>query len=63
VVVFTNDILIYLKSQEEHEEHLQIVLSILRKQQLYAKFKKCEFRLDNMAFLGHFVTKDVIVVD
>ena len=56
VMVFIDDILIYSKSQEEHEEHLRIVLSVLRKHQLFAKFKKCEFWLDNVAFLGHIVT-------
>jgi hypothetical protein len=63
VVVFIDDILIYSKSQEEHVEHLRIVLSILRKHQLFAKFKKCEFWLDNVAFLGHVVTKEGIAVD
>jgi hypothetical protein len=43
VVVFINDILVYSKSMEEHEEHIQIVLQRLREQQLYAKFSKCEF--------------------
>jgi hypothetical protein len=60
VVVFIDDILIYSKTREEHEEHLRMVLDILRKQQLYAKFKKCEFWLDNVTFLGHVVTKDGI---
>jgi hypothetical protein len=63
VVVFIDDILIYSKSQEEHEEHLQTVKSVLRKHQLFAKFKKCEFWLDNVAFLGHTVTKEGIAVD
>jgi hypothetical protein len=63
VVVFIDDILIYSKSQEEHEEQLRTVLSILRKHQLFAKFKKCEFWLDNVAFLGHVVTKEGIAVD
>jgi hypothetical protein len=63
VVVFIDDILIYSKSQEEHEEHLRTVLSVLRKHQLFAKFKKCEFWLDNVAFLGHVVTKEGIAVD
>jgi hypothetical protein len=63
VVVFIDDILIYSKTREEHEEHLRMVLDILRKQQLYAKFKKCEFWLDNVTFLGHVVTKDGIGVD
>ena len=63
VVVFIDDILIYSKSREEHREHLRTVLSILRKHQLFSKFKKCEFWLDNVAFLGHVVTKEGIAVD
>ena len=42
-VVFVDDILIYSKSEEEHEVHLRIILQVLRDQQLYAKFSKCEF--------------------
>ena len=45
VVVFIDDILIYSKSEEEHKEHLRIVLGILRQHQLYAKFSKCQFWL------------------
>ena len=43
VVVFVDDILIYSQSEEEHEDHLRIVLQTLREHQLYAKFSKCEF--------------------
>ena len=43
VAVFVDDILIYSKSKEEHEDHLRIVLQVLREHQLYAKFSKCEF--------------------
>jgi Zn-dependent M16 (insulinase) family peptidase len=43
VVVFIDDILIYSKIEEEHEEHLRCVLRKLREQQLYAKFSKCDF--------------------
>ncbi|KAH9671101.1 hypothetical protein KPL70_017221 [Citrus sinensis] len=63
VIVFIDDILVYSKSKEEHETHLRIVLETLREKKLYAKFKKCEFWLDCMAFLGHIVTKDGISVD
>jgi hypothetical protein len=63
VAVFIDHILIYSKSREEHEEHLWTVLSVLRKHQLFAKFKKCEFWLDKVAFLGHVVTKEGIAVD
>ena len=63
VIVFIDDILIYSRSKLEHEEHLRCVLQILRKEKLYAKFKKCEFWLDKIAFLGHIVSKDGISVD
>jgi hypothetical protein len=53
VVVFIDDILIYSKTEEEHAEHLRIVLGRLRDQQLYAKFSKCEFWLKEVEFLGH----------
>ncbi|GKV53533.1 hypothetical protein SLEP1_g60053, partial [Rubroshorea leprosula] len=46
-----------------HEKHLRIVLETLKRERLFAKFKKCEFWLDNVAFLGHVVTKDGISVD
>ena len=53
VVVFVDDILIYSKSEEEHEGHLRIILQVLRDHQLYAKFSKCEFWLPKVKFLGH----------
>ena len=54
VVVFIDDILIYSKSKEEHEEHLKIVLQVLREHQLYAKFSKCDLFKDKMC---HVITK------
>ena len=63
VVVFIDDILVYSRSGEEHERHLSIVLQTLRDKQLYAKLKKCEFRLDKVSFLGHVVIKDGISVE
>ncbi|XP_070010066.1 uncharacterized protein [Nicotiana sylvestris] len=63
VIVFIDDILIYSRSQGEHENHLRTVLQTLREHQLYAKFSKCEFWLDSVAFLGHVVSKDGIMVD
>ena len=63
VVVFIDDILIYSKSKEEHENHLRVVLQLLRENQLYAKFKKCEFWLDKVGFLGHIISKEGISVD
>ena len=56
-------ILIYSKRVEEHENHLRLVLQLLQEKKLYAKLKKCEFWLDSVAFLGHVVSKDGIVVD
>ena len=63
VVVFIDDILIYSRSKKEHEEHLRIVLNLLRREKLYAKFRKCEFWLDHVSFLGHVVSKEGISVD
>uniref|UniRef100_A0A251V6N1 Putative reverse transcriptase domain, Ribonuclease H-like domain protein n=1 Tax=Helianthus annuus TaxID=4232 RepID=A0A251V6N1_HELAN len=63
VIVFIDDILIYSKSQEEHEQHLRLILELLRKEQLYAKFSKCDFWLREVHFLGHVVNKDGTHVD
>lgn len=63
VVIFIDDIMIYSKSEEEHEHHLRIALQTLREQKLYAKLTKCEFWLDNVMFLGHVISKDGIAVD
>ncbi|KAJ0915815.1 putative nucleotidyltransferase, Ribonuclease H [Helianthus annuus] len=63
VIVFIDDILIYSKSQEEHEQHLRLILELLRKEQLYAKFSKCDFWLREVHFLGHVVNRDGIHVD
>ena len=63
VIVFIDDILIYSKSRKEHEEHLKIVLELLREKRLYAKFSKYEFWLDSVSFLGHVVSKDGVMVD
>jgi hypothetical protein len=53
VVVVIDDILIYSKSESDHEEHLRLVLQKLRDNQLYAKFSKCEFWIDEMRVLEH----------
>jgi hypothetical protein len=53
IVVFIDDILIFSKTEEEHEKLLRMVLEKLRSNQLYAKFSKCEFWLTEVAFLGH----------
>jgi hypothetical protein len=56
VVVFINDILVYSKIEEEHEEHLRLLLEKLRANQLYTKFSKCKFWLTQVVFLGHVIS-------
>ncbi|KAL4028732.1 hypothetical protein IC575_011942 [Cucumis melo] len=63
VIVFIDDILIYSKTEVEHEEHLRMVLQTLRDNKLYAKFSKCEFWLKQVSFLGHVVSKAGVSVD
>jgi hypothetical protein len=63
IMVFIDNILIYSRCMEEHEEHLQIVLQWLRDHQLYAKFSKCEFWIKEVPFLGHMVSSEGIMVD
>ena len=58
VVIFIDDILIFSKAEEEHAEHIRIVLQKLRDHRLYAKFSKCEFWLKEMAFLGHILSEN-----
>ncbi|GJV32209.1 putative reverse transcriptase domain-containing protein [Tanacetum coccineum] len=63
VIVFIDDILIYLKTKEDQENHLRLMLDLLRKEKLYAKFSKCEFWLQEVHFLGHVVNHEGIHVD
>ncbi|WVZ76335.1 hypothetical protein U9M48_024318 [Paspalum notatum var. saurae] len=63
VVVFIDDILVYSKNEEEHEEHLRTVLTRLREHQLYAKFSKCAFWLREVSFLGHILSEKGVAVD
>jgi hypothetical protein len=58
VVVSMDDILIYSKSESDHEELLRLVLQKLRDNQLYAKFSKCEFWIDKVPFLGHIIMEE-----
>ncbi|WJX45504.1 hypothetical protein P8452_32379 [Trifolium repens] len=63
VVVFIDDILIYSKDEEEHEEHLRLVLQVLRDRKLYANPSKCEFWMKTVNFLGHVISEEGISVD
>jgi hypothetical protein len=63
VVAFIDDILIFSKNEEEHDEHLRLVLQKLRENQLYAKLSKCEFWLKEVSFLGHIISEGGISVD
>ena len=63
VIVFIDDILVYSRSREQHEEHLREVLEVLRSEKLYAKFSKCDFWLREVQFLGHVVNQKGILVD
>ena len=62
VVIFIDDILIFSKTEEEHEEHLRLVLQRLREHQLYAKFSKCEFWIDEVPFLGHVISQEALLL-
>jgi hypothetical protein len=63
VIVFLDDILVYSKSEEEHEQHLRMVLQVLREHQLYAKLSKCSFYQRQIHYLGHIISEEGIVVD
>ena len=63
VVIFIDNILIYSKNKLEHEEHIKIILQVLKEQQLYAKFSKCDFFKDQIEYLGHVVSNDGISID
>jgi hypothetical protein len=63
VIVFLDDILVYSKSEEENEQHLMMVLRVLREHQLYAKLRKFSFYQKKIHYLGHIISKDGIVVD
>ncbi|GKD76405.1 putative reverse transcriptase domain-containing protein [Tanacetum coccineum] len=63
VIMFIDDILIYSKTRKEHEMHLGLVLELLKKEKLYAKFSKCEFWLREVQFLGYVINANGIHVD
>jgi hypothetical protein len=63
IVVFIDDILVFSRTEEEHEVHLRLVMEKLRAHQLYAKFSKCEFWRTEVAFLGHIISAGGVSVD
>nr|GFA75816.1 putative reverse transcriptase domain-containing protein [Tanacetum cinerariifolium] len=66
MIVFIEDILIYSKDVKEHEEHLKVILELLKKEELYAKFSKCEFWFRKVQFLGNVIDsqgKANVIVD
>ena len=63
VLVFLDDILVYYKNEEEHEEHFILTLQLLREHQLYAKLSKCDFYRDRNQYLGHVISEEGISLD
>nr|GEV11450.1 putative reverse transcriptase domain-containing protein [Tanacetum cinerariifolium] len=63
IIVFIDDILVYFKDEEEHGRHLKIILEVLKKERLYAKFLKCDFWLDSVQFLGYLIDRSGVHVD
>nr|GEW46822.1 hypothetical protein [Tanacetum cinerariifolium] len=63
IIVFIDDILVYSKDEEEYEKHLKIILELLKKERLYAKFLKSDFWLDLVQFLGHVIDRNGVHVD
>ncbi|GKC70529.1 reverse transcriptase domain-containing protein [Tanacetum coccineum] len=63
VILFIDDILVYSKEKEVHGKHLKIILELLKKERLYAKFSKCDFWLDSVQFLGHVIDRNGVHVD
>ncbi|GKB53035.1 putative reverse transcriptase domain-containing protein, partial [Tanacetum coccineum] len=63
VIIFIDDILIYSKNKQEHKEHLKLILELLKKEELYAKFSKCEFWIPKVQFLGHVIDSQGIHMD
>ena len=61
--VFLDDILIYSKNEKEHENHLRVVLTCLRENQLYGKLSKCSFFQKEVHYLGHIILGEGILVD
>ncbi|XP_050160450.1 uncharacterized protein LOC126634002 [Malus sylvestris] len=63
IIVFIDDILMYSKNKADHARHLRLVLKKLRENQMYTKFSKCQFWLDQVSFLGHVISTQGVLVD
>jgi hypothetical protein len=63
VTTLTDDIIVYSMNEEEHDQHLRIILQRLCEHQLYTKFSKCAFWLTEVPFLGHVISAEGIVID
>ena len=63
MVVFIDNILVYSRTKEEHAKHLRTVLKTLEEHKLYAQFKKCDFWMEKVHFLGHVISKEGVLVD
>jgi hypothetical protein len=63
VIVFLDDILVYSRTEEEHEQYLRMVFQVLREHQLYSKLRKCSFYQERIHYLGNIISKDGIAVD
>jgi hypothetical protein len=61
-IVFLDDISVYSKTEEEHEQHLRMVLQVLREHQLYVKMRKCSFYQRKIHYLGHIISEEGIIV-
>ena len=63
MLLFIDDIFIYSKDEDKHNEHLKLVLQTLRENHLYPKYSKCEFYKHKIKYLGHIISKEGLVVD
>ena len=63
VIFFIDDILVYLKNEGDHINHLRVVLQVLKDNQLFSKYSKCEFLLRLVAFIGHVISSECVKVD
>ena len=63
VIVFIDDILVYSENEGDHMDHLRVVLQVLKENQLFSNYSKCEFWLRSVAFQGHIISSEEVEVD